>query len=154
MLFRQISRDDKAAVFVAGQNAAGETVTVGAALCWDWRNAASHGNAVVKPTTSGLGLYAGVNAFGYPGSYKDWPSNSYGLVQVYGVHNSALYHVGAASLSCAGQFLVPANGSYSGQTVVGLGTFTSNALVAARGAFLLTNDLSGSGFAQAFVRAL
>lgn len=157
MIIRQIGRDDTFQVLARAQNAAGETVTVGANLCWDWRNTSSQGNAVIKPTTSTLGLYAGASAFGYPGAYADWPSNSYGLVMIEGVHGSFLYNVGGASLSAAGQWQIPINASYSGQTVqisgVGL-NWTSQTLIISRGAFLMNNDLSGSGFTTAFVRAL
>lgn len=150
MIIKQLNYDDSEAVFVVGFNAAGETLSNGVNVCWDWRKASSHGSAVIKPTTSTLGLYAG--ALNH--NYADLPANSFGRIQVYGVHGSYAYHVGAASLSCAGQFMVPANALYSGQSVIGLGTFTSNALVCARGAFLMTNDLSGSGWGQAFIRAL
>lgn len=156
MLIRQLSRDDKVAIFITGQNVAGETLSVGVNVCYDWRNAASHGNAVIKPTTSTLGLYAGAVAHKQP-NYKDLPNNSYGLIQVFGVHGSFAYNVGAASLSCAGQWQIPIDGAYSGQTTDISGkalSWTSQTYFIARGAFLLSNNLSGTGFGQAFVRAL
>lgn len=156
MLIKQLTRDSGEQVFVVAQNAAGETMSNGVFVCFDWRNASSHGVAVVKPTTSTTGLFAGVLAHKQP-SYKDLPSNSFGLVQVYGTHGSVAYNVGAASVSCAGQYLIPINGCYSGQTtdISGVGlSWTSQTLLIARGAFLMTNNLSGVGRAQAFVRAL
>jgi len=152
MIIKQINRDDAAEIYVVGQNAAGETLSNGVFLCWDWRNASSHGNAVIKPTTSTLGLFAGVLAHKarIMPTFREIVRKNTG----FRLHGSVAYNVGAASLSCAGQFLVPANAVYSGQSVVGIGTFTSNALICARGAFLLTNDLSGDGWSQAFVRSL
>ena len=156
MLIKQLNRDGAVEVYVTAQNAAGEVLSNGVFVCWDWRNASSHGNAVIKPTTSTTGLFAGVLAHKSP-SYADLPSNSYGKLQVFGVHGSCAYNVGAASVSCAGQYLIPINGQYSGQTTDISGkalSFTSQTLLLGRAAFILSNDLSGVGWTQAFVRAL
>ena len=158
MLIKHLNRDEAEEIFVTVQNAAGETLSNGVFLCWSWLNAASHGNAVVKPTTSGLGLFAGVLAHKQP-SYADLPSNSYGLLQVYGVHGSVAHNIAGTSVSCAGQWLIPTNALYSGQydgnLLTGLGLeFATQCHIVARGAFLMTNDLSGPGRAEAFVRAI
>jgi len=156
MLIKQLTKDDGESIFVIGQNVAGETMSVGVNVCWDWRKAASHGVAVAKPTTSTTALYAGAVAHKQP-NYADLPSNSYGLIQVYGVHKSFAYHVGAASLSCAGQWQIALNGVYSGLTTDISGkalSWVSQSLFIARGAFLMTNDLSGQGWAEALIRAL
>ena len=150
MIIRDIS--DKTTAFqvlVPAQNTAGETVSVGVNLCWDHRNGTSLGIGVTKPATSNLPLYAGANAAGYPGAYEDLPANSIGLVMVEGVHGSYAYNVGAASLSAAGQWQVPINAQYSGQTtdISGVGlSWTSQSLLISRGAFLMANDLSASGW--------
>ena len=156
MLVNQLNRTDPAKVYFIAQNAAGETMSNGVFVCWDHRNSSSLGNAIVKPVTSDLPLFAGVLAHRAP-SYADLPSNSFGLVQAFGVHGSCAYNVGAASLSAAGQWLIPVTAQYTGQTVqlsgVGL-SWTSQSHIIARGAFLLNNDLSATGWTNAFVRAL
>ena len=157
MLIPQLNREGPERIYVAGQNVAGETVSVGVFLCWDWRNATSHGSAVAKPATSNLPLFAGVLCGRSPSAYTDLPANSIGLIQCYGPMGSVAYNVGGASLSCAGQYLIPINAQYSGQTnqISGVGlNWTSQHLIVPRGAFLMTNDLSGTGWAQAFVRAM
>lgn len=157
MLLKQLNRDEEERLYVSAQNVAGETMSNGVFVCWDWQNSASHGNAIVKPTTSTLGLFAGVLAHKAP-SYADLPANSYGLVQIYGVHGSCTYNVAGTSVSAAGQYLIPVNAQYSGQgdtEISGGGLdFTSQVLIVSRGAMLLDNDLSGSGRTTAFVRAL
>lgn len=156
MLIKQITRDSGEAIFVVAQNATGAVVSVGTALCWDWRNAASHGVAVVVPTASTIGLFAGVAAYHQP-SYADWPANSYGLIQVYGVHGSVAFSTDNTSLSCAGDWLVPAVGmaslAYVDISGKAMSRYSMNLLVS-RGAWLMTNHLSATGWSQAFVRAL
>lgn len=156
MLINQLNRQDAEKIFVTVQNAAGEQLSVGAMVCWGWANTTSLGSAVIKPTTSTIPLFAGIVAGG-SATYSNIATNAYGLVQAYGVHGSVAYNVGAASLSAAGQWLIPVTAQYSGQTyrlsAVGL-SWTSEALVVARGAFLLNNDLSATGWTNAFVRAL
>ena len=153
MLLKQINRDDAERIYVSVQNASGVTLSVGQFVCYDWRNATSIGNAVVKPTTSTIGLFAGVVAGG-SNPYSNIGKDKYGLVQCWGVHDSVAYHVGAASLSAAGMYVFPANAQFSGQTNGAIaGAFGSVANVI-RGAFILTNDVSGSKQASAFVRAL
>ena len=156
MLLNQLNRQDAEKVFIAVQNAAGEQLSVGVNVCFDFRNTTSLGSAVVKPLTSLLPLFAGVVAGG-SATYADIATNAYGLVQAYGVMGSVAYNVGAASLSAAGQWLIPVTALYSGQTyrLSGLGlSWTSESLIIARGAFLMNNDLSGTGWTNAFVRAL
>lgn len=158
MIIKQLNRSDAEEVFVTVQNTAGETVSTGVFLCWDHRNTNSLGNAVTKATTSGIGLFAGVNAHKQP-SYADLPANSYGLLQVFGVHGSCTYNVAGTSLSAVGLPLYPISGQYSGQNTDNLLTgltldFATQNLILARGAWLLSNELSGSGWAPAFVRAL
>ena len=157
MLLKQLNREDAERVYVSAQNVSGATMSNGVFVCWDWRNSTSHGNAVIQPTTSTLGLFAGVLAHNAP-SYADLPSNSYGLVQVYGLHGSCTYNLAGTSVSAAGQYLIPVNAQWSGQgnvQISGSGlSFTSQSLIVARGAMLLNNDLSGSGWTTAFVRGL
>lgn len=156
MIIKQLTRDSAEAIFVVAQNASGSTVSVGTALCWDWRNAASHGVAVVAPTASTIGLFAGVAAYHQP-SYADWPANNYGLVQVYGVHGSVAFSIANTSVSCAGDWLVPAVGmaslAYVDISGGGMSRYSMNLLVA-RGAWMMSNHLSAKGWSQAFVRAL
>lgn len=156
MIIKQLTRDSSEQIFVVGQNATGALVSVGTALCWDWRNAASHGVAVIAPTASTIGLFAGVAAFRQP-SYANWPANSYGLIQVYGPHGSVAFSIANTSVSCAGDWLVPAVGmaslAYVDISGLGMSRYSMNLLVA-RGAWLMSNDLSAKGWSQAFVRAL
>jgi len=157
MIIRQIGREDKFQVLANAFNASGEKMSVGVMVCWDWKKAASHGNAVIAPYASGIGLFAGAVAHGYPEAYTDWAANSFGLIMVEGVHESFAYSVGAASLSCAGQWQIPVATLYSGQTnnISGVGlSWTSQTLLISRGAFLLSNDLSGNGWGNAYIRAL
>lgn len=157
MLIKQLNRTDPEKIFVIGQNVSGETFSTGVNLCWDWRNASSLGIAVTKPATSLLGLYAGVLAGGSADNYTSLKANAYGLVQCWGVHKSFAYYVGSDSVSCAGQWLIPVNGQYSGQTtdISGGGlSWTSQTYFVSRGAFLMTNDLSAAGWSEAFVRAM
>lgn len=157
MLIKQLNKTDPENIFVIGQNVAGEVLSTGVNVCWDWRNASSLGVAVTKPATSLLGLYAGAVAGGSAENYTSIATNEFGLIQCWGVHKSFAYNVGAASVSCAGQWLIPATGQYSGQTdhVSGLAlSWTSQTLLISRGAFLMTNDLSATGWAEAFIRAM
>lgn len=158
MLIKQLNREDDNSVYITAYNAAGEQVSVGVMVCFDWQNQASIGNAVAKPATSNLPLFAGIVAGGAGApNYADIATSTYGLIQVYGPHKSVAYNVGAASLSCAGQWLIPVNAQYSGQTnqISGVGlSWTSQQAIIARGAFLMTNDLSATGWAEAFIRAL
>lgn len=156
MLLNQLNRQDAEKIFVTVQNANGSKLSVGQFVCWDYRNTTSLGSAVAAPATSTVALFAGVVAGG-SATYSDIATNAYGLVQAYGVHGSVAYNVGAASLSAAGQWLIPVAALYSGQTnrlssaVFG---WTSEALIYSRGAVLLNNDLSATGWTNAFVRAL
>lgn len=157
MLLKQLNRNDAEKIFVPVQNVQGETMTAGVFVCWDWRNATSHGNAVIKPTTSTIPLFAGVLAGRDLETNTDLPANSFGLVQVYGPNTSVAYNVGAASVSAAGVWLIPQNALYSGQKVnlsAGAFAYTSEALIYSRGAVIMSNDLSGTGFTDAFIRAL
>jgi len=156
MLIKQITRDGGEQIYAIAQNASGSTLSVGTAVSWDWRNAASHGVAVNTPTASTITLFAGVVAHKAP-SYADWPANSYGKVQIYGVHGSVAYSIANTSVSCAGDWLVPVADAASLVFVdisgKALSRYSQNLLVS-RGAFLMTNDLSAKGWAQAFVRAM
>ena len=155
MLLKQLNRDDAEKIFVSVQNTSGVTVSVGQFVCYDWQNNASVGVAATKPVTSNLGLFCGVNVGqgGHSGDYKDLGTDSFGLIQCWGIMNSVAYHVGAASLSAAGMYLVPTTAQWSGQTGA-LDVVAASALLYTRGAFLLTNDISGPGYAKAFVRAI
>lgn len=156
MLLNSLNRQDAEKIYVTAYNAANAKLSVGQFVCWDWRNSSSLGNSVNAPTVSTVGLFAGVVSGG-SATYSDIAISSYGLVQIYGVHGSVAYNVGAASVSAAGQWLIPVATLYSGQTnriSSGILTWTSEALIISRGAQLLNNDLSATGWTNAFVRAL
>ena len=57
MLIAQVNREDSVKIFVEAQNVSGAKLSVGQAVCFDWRNATSHGNAVAGPTASTITLF-------------------------------------------------------------------------------------------------
>ncbi|KKM73121.1 hypothetical protein LCGC14_1413670 [marine sediment metagenome] len=157
MLFKQLNRDEAEKIYVSGQNIAAETMTAGVFVCYDHRNSTSFGNAFVKPTTSTVPLFAGILAGRDIDTFTDLPQNSYGLVQVAGVANSVAFNVGAASLSAAGQYLIPVAGQYSGQTNqvsgVGLDWISQNYFIN-MGVKIINNDIASDGWTQGIVHAL
>lgn len=156
MLIKQLTRSSAEKVYVIAQNTAGVKLSVGQFIAWNWAATSSLGNAITGLATSTVSLFAGVVAGGAV-TYADIASNAYGLIQVYGVHGSVAYNVGAASISCAGLWLIPVAALYSGQTnqISGLQfSYASNSLIVNRGAVLMNNDVSATGWTNAFVRAL
>ena len=140
MLLQQLNRGDAEKVFIMVQNVSGVTTTQGAMACFAILPAtASLGNAVATPATSNLPLFCGVFD-------ADLASDAYGLAQVYGYRASVVVNVGGQSQSAAGGRIGPANASWTGQT---------NGLTFALGpVVIIDNDLSGSGWARGFIRAL
>lgn len=159
MLLPIVNREEADKIFVLAQNTAGEQISGGAFVCWDFRNSSSLGKAVTKPVTSGVTLFAGIVAGQIAdGANEDIGTNAYGLVQAWGLNASVCHNMGLASVSAAGHWLIPWNASYSGQTYrISAGfaaTWTSEAVTINRGCFIMDTTVSGSGWCRAFVRAI
>ena len=160
MLIPALIRENSDAIYILGLNTAGEQVSGGAFVCYDYRATNSLGIAVFKPTTSGVTLFAGIVAgqINAGGANTDIAISSYGLIQAWGLNVSVKHNMGLASVSAAGHWLIPWNASYSGQSYrISAGfaaSWTSEAITIARGCFVMDNTVSGSGWCRAFVRAL
>lgn len=147
MLIQRVNRNDAEKIFINVLNKDATANTLGYPVCFDWQNASSLGVAVDQPTTSTLALFAGVTV-------EDIAANAYGLVQIYGYCASVQINVGANSVSAAGLGVGPANALSSLQTT-GYPTDAMNAInSAAPLVVIMENDISGSGYVKAFIRAM
>ena len=145
MLIQQLASSQADAVFIVGQNVSNVTLSGNTLVCFEGAgnlvSSVSYGNAVNSPSTSNVGLFAGVlNA--------DLAANAFGLVQAFGARQSIALAVGstAVSYSALGLVLGPAAGKVSAQsngTTFGLGPIV-----------VLQNDISGAGFYCGLIRAL
>ena len=157
MLIKQLNRDEAETVYVSVQNVAGAKVSVGQMLCYDWQATSSFGNAVTKPAVSNTTLFAGVVTGGTDDNPSDIADDAYGLLMASGPCTSVAYNVATTSVSAAGLWLLPIAAQYSGINTQISGkalSVVSESYYLNKGAIVLENDLSASGFTAAFVRAL